>query len=179
MDAIGKFGNLERDRVIEAIQAHYGVILHKVGRRPKWRRDETGKNWWVLGGRDEWHGIPAEMMDDEIDASTEGMLVIAQKKVESIEVFAGALAPLVMARGELYRAGKTSGNDQYQFTLQIRGDRMKCVQAPTMVLKRFVVFPYTAQDMEQDKIRNAFMKNLDTMSDEERTYLVDALRTKV
>ena len=35
---------LERERVIEAIQAHYGVTLRKVGQRPKWRRDETRIN---------------------------------------------------------------------------------------------------------------------------------------
>ena len=90
-DKIGRFGNLERERVIDAIQSHYGVTLRKVGRRPKWRRDETGRNWWVLGGREDWHGIAAEMMDDEIASSSEGMLVIAQKKIQSIETFAGAL----------------------------------------------------------------------------------------
>ena len=46
---IEKFGNFERGRVIEAIQMHYGVTLNKVGKRPKWQQDETGRNWWVLG----------------------------------------------------------------------------------------------------------------------------------
>ena len=49
-DEIGKLGNLECERVIEAIQAHCGVTLRKVGQRPKWRRDEMRINWWVLGG---------------------------------------------------------------------------------------------------------------------------------
>ena len=43
-EEIGKFGNLERERVIKAIQAQYGVTLRKVGHRPKWRRDETRTN---------------------------------------------------------------------------------------------------------------------------------------
>lgn len=76
-DKIGKFGNLECERVIEAIQTHYGVTLCKVGQRPKWRRDESGRSWWVLGGRKDWHGIAAEMMDDEVAASIEGLLVVA------------------------------------------------------------------------------------------------------
>ena len=43
-EEIGKLGNLERERVIEAIQAHFGVTLRNVGQRPKWRRDETRTN---------------------------------------------------------------------------------------------------------------------------------------
>lgn len=43
-EEIGKFGNLEHERVIEAIQAHYGVTLRKVGQRPKWRSDDTRTN---------------------------------------------------------------------------------------------------------------------------------------
>ena len=46
----GKFGNRDRDRVIDAIQKHYAVKLQQVGRRPKWLRDASGRNWWVLGG---------------------------------------------------------------------------------------------------------------------------------
>ena len=43
-EGIGNFGNLERERVIDAIQAHFGVTLRMVGQRPKWRRDETRIN---------------------------------------------------------------------------------------------------------------------------------------
>ena len=174
-DKIERFGNLERERVIKAIQAHYGVTLHQVGQRPKWRRDETGRNWWVLGGREDWHGIPAEMMDDEIAASTEGMLVIAQKKVDSIDAFAGTLGPLVDARGEFYRVGNTAGNDQYQFTVEIRRGRMQCVQAPT-VLKRFATFAYSALDRERDRNWHALMKDVAAMSDEERARLIEKLK---
>lgn len=174
-DGIGKFGNLERDCVVEAIEAHYGVTLHQVGQRPKWRRDEAGKNWWVLGGREGWHGIPAEMMDDETNASTEGMLVIAEKKVESVEAFAGSLRPLVDARGALYRVAQSAGKDQYQFTVEVRRGRMRCVQAPSMVLRRFAAFPYTASDRERDESWKALMKSVATMSDEERAKLFEQL----
>ena len=177
-DEIAKFGNLERDRVIEAIQVHYGVTLHKVGKRPKWQRDETGRNWWVLGGREDWHGIPEEMMDDESAASTEGMLVVAQKKVESIEAFAGTLGPLVHARSELYRAQQSVGSDQYQFTVEVRGGRMQCVQAPTIVLRRFATFPYSALDRERDRNWHAVMKDVAAMSDKDRASLLKELKRR-
>ena len=177
-DEIAKFGNLERDRVIEAIQVHYGVTLHKVGKRPKWRRDETGRNWWVLGGREDWHGIPEEMMGDESAVSTEGMLVIAQKKVETIEAFAGTLGPLVDARSKLYHAQQSVGSDQYQFTVEVRRGRMLCVQAPTIVLKRFATFPYSVLDRERDRNWHSVIKGFAAMSDEDRASLLKELKRR-
>ena len=175
---IERFGNFERGRVIEAIQMHYGVTLNKVGKRPKWQQDETGRNWWVLGGREDWHGIPAEMMDDESTASIEGMLVIAQKKVKNIEAFAGTLGPLVGARSELYRTQQSDGSDQYQFTVAVRGGRMQCVQAPKIVLKRFATFPYSAADRERDRNWHAVMRDIAEMSDEERASLLKELNRR-
>ena len=43
-EEIGKIGNVERGRVIEAIQAQYGVTLRKIGQRPKWQHGETRTN---------------------------------------------------------------------------------------------------------------------------------------
>ena len=76
-----KFDNLDRTRVISEIQRYFGVKLQRVGRRFKWLRDESGRNWWVLGGIDTWHGIPEEMMEDERRTQVEGVLVIAYKKL--------------------------------------------------------------------------------------------------
>ena len=61
----GKFDNLARLRVIDAVHEHFDVTLKRVGRRYKWLRDESGRNWWVLGGKDDWHGIPEDMMEHE------------------------------------------------------------------------------------------------------------------
>ena len=82
-----RFDDLDRRPVIDAIQEHYGVKLQKVGSRPKWLRDASGRNWWILGGLETWHGIPEEMMEHEKCSEVEGMLVIAYKKLTKIEVF--------------------------------------------------------------------------------------------
>ena len=50
-----KFDNLDRKVVIDGVQERYGVTLAKVGGRDKWRQDESGRNWCVLGGKDDWH----------------------------------------------------------------------------------------------------------------------------
>ena len=117
-------------------------------------------------------------MDDESTASIEGMLVIAQKKVKNIEAFAGTLGPFVDACSELYRTQQSDGNDQYQFTVEVRGDRMQCVQAPKIVLKRFTTFPYSAVERERDRNWHAVMKDIAAMSHEERASLLKELNRR-
>ena len=143
---VGKFDNLDRDRVILAVQEHYDLYLKKVGSRHKWLRDESGRNWWVLGGKDDYHGIPEDMMEGERQARIEGMLVIAQRKVGSIDAFSGALGPLVSTRDKLYRAARSTGD--YQFEATVKGDRLVLSgrrRNVVLELKRFATIPFSAE----------------------------------
>jgi hypothetical protein len=159
-----KFGTLDRERVIDEVQEHYDVKLKKVGPHPKWLQDESGRNWWILGGTGDWHGIPEEMMEDEQQARVEGMLVIAQRKLTHIEAFAGLLGPLVSARDKLSWAQSRA----YQFWVKMSGAHLQCVQAPDVVLERFARIPYSVKDEELEK-------TVATMSmDEFTTRLKDA-----
>lgn len=109
-----RFDDLDRCRVIDVIQECCGVKLQKVGSRPKWLRDASGGNWWVLGGLGTWHGIPEEMMEHEKCSEAEGQLVIAHKKLTKVEVFKGSLGPLVNARDELPR-----NTQQFHFDVKV------------------------------------------------------------
>lgn len=168
-----RFDNLDRKVVIDHVQERYGVSLEKVGGRDKWRRDESGRNWFVLGGKDDWHGIPEEMMEDERQAQIEGMLVVAQKKRTCIELFSGPLRPIVDERSRLYRATRSTGD--YQFTVRSYGDGLRCAQIPNFVLKRFGSIPWSAGYRERDKRRKEFHKLITTMSLEDRATLMDEL----
>ena len=168
-----KFDNLDRKVVIDCVQERYGVSLGKVGGRDKWRRDESGRNWCVLGGKDDWHGIPEEMMEDERQARIEGMLVVAQKKRTCIELFSGPLRLIVDERDKLYRAARSTGD--YQFTINPYGDHLRCAQIPNCVLKRFDSIPWSAGDREREKGMKEFHKLVTTMSLEDRAALMDEL----
>ena len=173
--SVGKFDNLDRGRVIRAVQEYYDLCLKKVGNRHKWLRDEAGRNWWVLGGKDDYHGIPEDMMEGERQARIEGMLVIAQRKVESIDTFAGALGPLVSRRDELYRAARTTGD--YQFEVTEKGDRLALSgrrRNVVLELKRFATIPYSAEDKKRDRKVAEVGKILATLSPEERKDLIDS-----
>ena len=175
---LAKFDNLDRDLVLHEIQKHYAVKLQQVGGRSKWLKEESGRSWWVLGGRENergkyWHGIPEEMMEDETRAQDDGMLVIAEKHLTSIEAFAGPLGRLVSARDTLYRARQTSGD--YQFTVKANGPRMQCDQAPNVVLSSFATIPCSAEDRERARARNAFLKAVAAMSPEDQAALLNEL----
>ena len=146
---VKKFDNLDRKIVIDTVQERYGVILQKVGRRDKWRRDELGTNWFVLGGKDDWHGIPEVMMENERQAQIKGMLVIAQKKHKCIELFSGPLRPIVDERDKLSRATQSTGD--YQFTVESHGNRLRCTKIPKFVLKKLDSIPWSAGDRERKK----------------------------
>ena len=132
--ATKKFDNLDRNRVIQAVEEYYGVKLERVGRRPKWLRDESGGNWWILGGSGVYHGVPEEMMEAELQASTAGMLIIAVRKLPDIEIFSGSVEQLCKNRNKLYRAGKTTGD--YQFNIHTSGSRLMVMGVKTVPIVR-------------------------------------------
>ena len=167
-----KFDNLDRKRVIDAVQEHYGVKLDKVGQRPKWLRDESGRTWWILGGVADWHGIPKEMMEHEKEAQREGMLVIAEKKRTSMEVFVGPLNQLVSSRDKLFQTEKTG---VYQFTVKIKGDLMQCAQAPSVVLERITRILHSDEDRERERRVKEASRMIAGLSREELDALLDKL----
>lgn len=169
-----KFDDLDRRRVIDAVQNHYGVQLQKVeSRRPKWLQEASGRNWWVLGGIGFFHGVPEKMMEHEKHSKVEGMLVIAYKKSNDMDVFAGPLGPLVSARNKLPRAAQPPR--EFKFNVEMSGTRMRCIEVPNVVLGRLLTIPHSAEDRKRDKTLNEFQKSVSTMSREELTALMDSL----
>jgi hypothetical protein len=144
-----KFDEADREAVIRAIEDRLGVRLSPVGRRRKWLRDGDGRSYWVLGGYGEWHGIPEEMIDAEAKNPTTGMLVIANRKREALQVFVGPVDPVVRNRHRLYRARKTTGD--YQFTLTQKGARLHINQVPGFALTELSTFGYTADEKAKDQ----------------------------
>ena len=150
--ATNKFDSLDRNRVIRAVEEYYDVKLERVRRRPKWLQDESGRNWWILGGYGVYHGVPEDMMEAELQASTAGMLIIAVRKLPDIEIFSGPVEQLCKNRNRLYRARKTTGD--YQFNIHASGSRLMVTGAGNVQivqLKRIDSFSYSEEDKAQDR----------------------------
>lgn len=122
---VDKFGKWDRKRVIHLIQDTYQVTLKVIGSREIWYRDESGTEWWVIGGIGEWYGIPSEMMEYERVGTFAGNLVFAQKLSDSLNVFVGSLQTLVEARNSLSRTQENS----YHFNVRVKVDCARIVEA--------------------------------------------------
>ena len=165
-----KFDEVDRDCVIDAVQKRYGVQLDRVPPYRKWLRDESGKNWWVLGGVDDWHGIPKEMMEGEKKRPIEGKLVFAVRKLTHIEVFMGPLRQLVSSIAEASPTG-----DQYHFNFVVQGTVVRCPQVPAVALQQIDSFPHSDKDRERKQTMNELLKLVKKMSPEELKQLMEEL----
>lgn len=184
-----KFDNIDRERVIAAVEGHYDIKLRKVGRRPKWRREDSGRNWWVMGGYDRWHAIPSEMMEAEEQNPTDGMLVVAYAKLRrtatDMEVFAGPVEQLVKARNKLSQT-KERGDYQFVYKPIGTGNRIKIVGEdvfPIMHLDRFTSFSYEKEKKENDKETDQNVKEairqLNRLPPEERQRFLQNLQGRL
>ena len=142
-EPVKKFGKHERRLVICEVEKKFSVKLDaKVKGREKWRRDESGKDWWILGGsqmpdKPIWYGIPPNMMEaEQIEGGT---IILACRDGATIDVFSGLISQFVKNKCCLYRALQKSGDEDYQFTIKITGDRLRINQLPNAVekLKKF------------------------------------------
>ena len=168
---MAKFDDLDRKRVIDAIEEHYGVKLDKVARRRKWLRDESGRTWWVLGGVGDWHGIPKDMWELERSAQTEGMLVIAEKKRTALEVFVGPVRQLVGSIDKL----RPDKNGARHFTVRVRGDHIRCDQVPGVVLERLLSIPHSDEDRERERRTREATKTIADLTPEQVEELLENL----
>lgn len=141
-----KFDLHDRKRVISAIENYLQVKLHKAGSREKLLKDETGKSYWVLGGTGDWHGIPKEMFAEEEKLSSEGVLVIAKRKLNSIDIFVGSLPILIRNKSSLCRTDK-----DYQFNVKTFSEGISLKEAPDVRLKKISTIDYTKDDKVSDK----------------------------
>lgn len=167
-----KFDEFDRARVIRELEERWDIRLKKIKSHRKWRQDESGRNYWVLGGTGSWHGIPEEMMEAELRSSAkEGMIVIAERRVTTIEVFAGLAEPLCDARNRLSRASDGS----YKFNCRVRENHLQINEVPTCMLERFASISYGGEEKERDRRLRKAEELLAGMSTENRKKILDQL----
>lgn len=141
-----KFDNFDRKQVIVAVENHFQVNLHKAGSREKLLKDDKGKSYWVLGGTGDWHGIPKEMFADEEKQSSDGVLVVAKRKLNSIDIFVGSLPILIKSKALLCPTDK-----DYQFNVKTFSEGICLKEAPDVRLKKISTIDYTKDDKVSDK----------------------------
>jgi len=165
-----KFDNYERNKVVSEVEKHFQVKLHKVGSRDIYLKDENGITYWIIGGVGDYHGIPKEMFSEEEKQTIEGVLVIAKRNRNTIDIFTGSLLPLI--RNKRFLAVTKI---QYQFDIHTKDEILKLKQAPDVRLKRIATISYTPEEKNTDKSIHAAQKIFPTLSEEQAIKMIQEL----
>ena len=133
-----KFSGDEREPVIERLETLKNIKLKPVGKHKKFLKGSDGLYYCIVGGRDDWHAIPKEVMEQEKKDQASVYLVIARWLRTKIEIYGGLLKPLFELRGSLSR------NEQgdFQFDLKIPTDGILSIkQVSGAKFKKLDEFP--------------------------------------
>ncbi len=113
-----KFGDHERDRVIERVETLKNTKLTPVPNYKKFLKGSDESYYCIVGGSGDWHAIPKQVMEQAERNYSKFSLVIARLLRTKIEIYEGPIKPLVDSRCSLTR---TEQGD-YQFDLNIPTD---------------------------------------------------------
>lgn len=166
-----KFDEHDRKKVIAAVEKEFAIKLSPVGSRKKYLQDEVGKTYWIFGGYEDWHGIPPDMMEAEEKRTGEGVLIVAKRYKNNIDIFAGDLRQLIDHKRDL---SKTVKGD-YQFNIRIRGDRLFIKEVTGLTLKKLGAAAYTGEEKESDKKFGELEALVGKLTPEQRKRLLEEL----
>ncbi len=166
-----KFDEHDRRKVISEVEGHFGVHLSPVGSRRKFLEDEVGRTFWVLGGYEDWHGIPPEMIEEEERRSTNGVLVVAKRYKNRIYVYSGALQSLIEHKDMLSHTQK----GDYQFNISVRGNHLFIKEVPGLILAKLGEAQYSGEEKDSDKRIQEFKAIFAKLSPEDQAELLKKL----
>ena len=169
-----KFDKHDRRKVISEVEDHFGVHLSPVGTRRKFLENSNRKTFWVLGGYEDWHDIPPEMLEEEERRSTTGVLVVAKRYENRIDVYSDPLEPLIKSKELLSHTKK----GDYQFNISIRGNHLFIKEIPGLSLAALEMAPYSAEEKDSDKKLQALKIMFSKLSAEEQQELLQKLRNE-
>lgn len=169
-----KFDETDREKVISEIENLFKVTLTRFGQRRKSLSDQNGKSYWVIGGYENWHGIPPDMLTEEKKRSTNGILVVAKRYTSKIDIFIGSLQQLVDNDSFLSH----TQNGDFQFNIDIRGDRLLVKEIDGLTLTKLGASTYSQEEKEKD-IKNIKVKGIiRRLSQDQKRKLIEELKTK-
>lgn len=172
--AQGKFDEIDRQKVIKAVESAYNVALSPVGRRRKHLQDQSGRPFWVFGGYDHWHGIPKEMMTIDTRRAAQGVLVIALRYSSRIDIYSGTLAPLIQERNRLPKTEK-----DYQFNLKFDANTHESItirEISGLHLNKISTIIYDNASKEADSAVNTLQKIIRRTPEKQMHVLLKRLK---
>jgi hypothetical protein len=166
-----KFDEIDREKVVSEIEKYFKINLTRFGRRKKYLSDQNGKSYWVLGGYDNWHGIPPDMLSEEKRKSTNGVLVVAKRYTSKIDIFVGSLQKLIDNEKSLCH---TQDGD-YQFNVTTRNDCLLVKEIDGLVLMKLGGSAYSQEEKAQDSNNIKTKTIIRRLSVDEKKQLVEEI----
>ena len=167
-----KFDNTDRRHVVEILEKELGSRLLRVGRRHIYLKSEAGDRYVVLGGTDDWHGIPDDVMDDVEQNYPQSNLVVAVKNRSSLKIYWGEISPLLKFLGDLDRPG----NNKYTFHVDERHTHLSIREVRDVTLEFLKEVPHSETDRTQSKSKAETEKLIDGLTLEEKQALLRDLK---
>lgn len=167
-----RFDDVDRDKTIDELEKYLGIKLKKVNaRRRKYLEDRSGRRYCIFGG-EEWHGIPHDIIEAERERP-DSVIVFARKVTGRIDVYTGEFNTIIKNRDLL-----TLTKAQYQFDLNVSGDRASVKKIPNCHLKKLFSFPYHIEDKTHQKTIKDVKTILGKMSPDQLASLAKKLSEK-
>ncbi|OGT81746.1 MAG: hypothetical protein A3H91_08430 [Gammaproteobacteria bacterium RIFCSPLOWO2_02_FULL_61_13] len=166
-----KFDEIDRRKVIAELEKEFKVHLQSIGNRRIYLTDDNARRYCVLGGYEDWHGIPRDIMEREENDPSDTILVIAKRRRTSIDIFCGPFSPLIRNKKKLTR----TNTGQFEFNLQSRGAALFVKEVPDLVLSKLGMTEYSQAGREHDVAKAEALAALQRLSPEERRQVLNSL----
>jgi hypothetical protein len=163
---------LDRAKVVTAVEEHFSVKLHTVSGRRKVFEDEAKKLYWVFTGTKDWHGFDQGMIQGVQQSNQDGVLVIATLAKSLIKVFIGSIGVLT---GNLQRLTHTK-KGAYQFDIEQKAGQLIITKIPWSPLSLLTKLSYSPEEKSSDNAKREFSKLFGKLSDEQKAFVMKQLK---
>ena len=168
-----KFGDTERRRVIEELEKLFSMKLTPIKSYKKYLSGTDGKKYCIVGGYEEWHGVPDEVIVQDQAGIAKTVLVVAVVLRDKIEMFLGPIEPLAKNRDMLTLV---SGGG-YQFNIKSTfGGRMYIKELSDYSLSKIQEFSYSPREKDKEKSMHGLVKEFKRLSPQARERFLMELK---
>lgn len=135
-----KFSKQDRELLVKELEKIQKTTLSPAKPSRKFFKDEEGKYYCIFGGKDTWHAISDDLIQQLETTCENTLLVIAKKYRTRIDICAASAAKLVLNKERL-----PVRQNGYQFHVVLTEDGMYVLEIPELYLKKIGEIVYAAQ----------------------------------
>jgi hypothetical protein len=111
------------------------------------------------------------MLDEKARRATDGVLVVAKRYKNIIDIYSGPLQPLIKSKHSLSHTQK----GDYQFNIDIRGNHLSIKEVQGLYLTKLGEAPYSVEEKCSDTKAKEIKSLLNKLTPEERDQLLREL----